>query len=112
MSCTTGATTADGNCLAQRKRPAIHSFLEASRLVVYISLRTLPKVLKNAFLRMKTGNRSGGDKHSQSGGLCYDADAKNVPTDVLKKAEMTSGVYSSKYAMKAAEIALGKTSAG
>lgn len=69
-------------------------------------------MLKNAFLRMKTGNRSGGDKHSQSGGLCYDADAKNVPTDVLKKAEMTSGVYSSKYAMKAAEIALGKTSAG
>lgn len=39
-------------------------------------------------------------------GLGYDADAKNVPADVLKKAEMTSGYYSAKYALKAAETAL------
>ena len=39
-------------------------------------------------------------------GLGYDADAKNVPADVLKKAEMTSGFYSAKYALKAAETAL------
>ncbi|MDO4984626.1 MAG: efflux RND transporter periplasmic adaptor subunit [Prevotella sp.] len=39
-------------------------------------------------------------------GLGYDADAKNVPADVLKKAEMTSGYYSAKYALKAAETSL------
>jgi len=39
-------------------------------------------------------------------GLGYDADAKNVPADILKKAEMTSGYYSAKYALKAAETAL------
>ena len=39
-------------------------------------------------------------------GLGYDADAKNVPADVLKKAEMTSGYYTAKYTLKAAETAL------
>lgn len=39
-------------------------------------------------------------------GLGYDADAKNVPADILKKAEMTSGYYSAKYALKAAETSL------
>lgn len=39
-------------------------------------------------------------------GLGYDADAKNVPADVLKKAEMTSGYYTAKYSLKAAETAL------
>ena len=39
-------------------------------------------------------------------GLGYDADAKNVPTDILKKAEMTSGYYSAKYALKTAETSL------
>ncbi len=39
-------------------------------------------------------------------GLGYDADAKNVPADILKKAEMTSGFYSARYALKAAETAL------
>lgn len=39
-------------------------------------------------------------------GLGYDADAKNVPADILKKAEMTSGYYSARYALKAAETSL------
>lgn len=39
-------------------------------------------------------------------GLGYNADAKNVPDDILKKAEMTSGYYSAMYALKAAEAAL------
>lgn len=39
-------------------------------------------------------------------GLGYDMDGKNVPADVLKKAEMTSGYYSARYALKAAEAAL------
>lgn len=39
-------------------------------------------------------------------GLGYDADAKNVPTEILKKAEMTSGYYSAKYALKTAENSL------
>ncbi len=39
-------------------------------------------------------------------GLGYDADASNVPADILKKAEMTSGYYSARYALKAAETAL------
>ena len=39
-------------------------------------------------------------------GLGYDADAKNVPADILKKAEMTSGYYSAKYALKTAENSL------
>lgn len=39
-------------------------------------------------------------------GLGYDADAKNVPADILKKAEMTSGYYSARYALKSAETAL------
>lgn len=39
-------------------------------------------------------------------GLGYDADAKNVPADVMKKAEMTSGYYSARYALRAAETSL------
>lgn len=39
-------------------------------------------------------------------GLGYDADAKNVPAEVLKKAEMTSGYYSASYALKAAAASL------
>lgn len=39
-------------------------------------------------------------------GLGYDADAGNVPADVLRKAEMTSGYYSARYALKAAEASL------
>lgn len=39
-------------------------------------------------------------------GLGYDADAKNVPIDILKKAEMTSGYYSAQYALKTAETSL------
>lgn len=39
-------------------------------------------------------------------GLGYDADARNVPADILKKAEMTSGYYSARYALKTAENAL------
>lgn len=39
-------------------------------------------------------------------GLGYDADAKSVPADVLKKAEMTSGYYSAKYALRRAEMLL------
>ena len=39
-------------------------------------------------------------------GLGYNADASNVPEDILKKAEMTSGYYSAKYALRAAETSL------
>lgn len=39
-------------------------------------------------------------------GLGYNADASNVPADVLKKAEMTSGYYSARYTLKAAETSL------
>ena len=39
-------------------------------------------------------------------GLGYDADAKNAPADILKKAEMTSGYYSAKYALRTAEASL------
>lgn len=50
--------------------------------------------------------RANVELHDKLIGLGYDADAKNVPADVLKKAEMTSGFYSAKYALKAAETAL------
>ena len=39
-------------------------------------------------------------------GLGYEADAKNVPADVMKRAEMTSGYYSATFAIRAAETSL------
>ena len=39
-------------------------------------------------------------------GLGYGADVKNVPADILKKAEMTSGYYSANYALRTAENSL------
>jgi RND family efflux transporter MFP subunit len=39
-------------------------------------------------------------------GLGYGADVKNVPADILKRAEMTSGYYSANYALRTAENSL------
>lgn len=39
-------------------------------------------------------------------GLGYGADVRNVPADILKKAEMTSGYYSANYALRTAENSL------
>lgn len=39
-------------------------------------------------------------------GLGYDADMKDVPTDVMQRAEVTSGYYSAKYQLQSARIAL------
>lgn len=38
--------------------------------------------------------------------LGYDAGAKNVPADILHRAEVTSGFYSAKYALQSAESSL------
>jgi len=39
-------------------------------------------------------------------GLGYDADMKNVPADVMQRAEVTSGYYSAKYQLQSARTAL------
>ena len=39
-------------------------------------------------------------------GLGYDADMKNVPEDVLRRAEVTSGYYTAKFQLQAAKAAL------
>ena len=39
-------------------------------------------------------------------GLGYDADMKDVPTDVMQRAEVTSGYYSAKYQLQSAKTAL------
>ena len=39
-------------------------------------------------------------------GLGFGADVRNVPADILKKAEMTSGYYSANYSLKTAENSL------
>ena len=39
-------------------------------------------------------------------GLGYDADLKNVPEDVMKRAEVTSGYYSARYQLQSARTAL------